>query len=276
LIAKNERSLSAFFHARCVSIPAPCSLPHGPQRRRTDPATPGGPISCRPADCRARIGRGLRVHLLRRRGRGEALRARSAPPAHDGRCCRLCATSREISPCGAGRRCGPLIEKAFSAVDADDMQEIADAVQAATGKPGGLPRSRVARAGYRRTVRPNKRNARVSPSPTSRYATRTSSSLSGPGRCPRRPRRAGTRGAWLQPEQLVGGPDWIDSARYDITATVSGDLPLTPSVSSGSTVSPRIGWNGGEGGRMRNDRTSVTLDRFDKGFPCMITSHAVP
>jgi hypothetical protein len=74
----------------------------------------------------------------------------------------------------------------------------------------------------------------------------------------------------------VGGPDWIDSARYDITATVSGDLPLTPSVSSGSTVSPRIGWNGGEGGRMRNDRTSVTLDRFDKGFPCMITSHAVP
>lgn len=31
----------------------------------------------------------------------------------------------------------------------------------------------------------------------------------------------------LQPQQLAGGPDWIDTARYDITAQFSGDFPLT-------------------------------------------------
>ena len=50
------------------------------------------------------------------------------------RCCRRCATSKAISPCGGARRLRPLIEKAFSTVDADDIQEIADAVQEATAK----------------------------------------------------------------------------------------------------------------------------------------------
>ena len=31
----------------------------------------------------------------------------------------------------------------------------------------------------------------------------------------------------LQPQQLTGGPDWIDSARYDIIAQFSGEMPLT-------------------------------------------------
>jgi bla regulator protein blaR1 len=31
----------------------------------------------------------------------------------------------------------------------------------------------------------------------------------------------------LQPQQLTGGPDWIDSARYDIVAQFSGEIPLT-------------------------------------------------
>ena len=31
----------------------------------------------------------------------------------------------------------------------------------------------------------------------------------------------------LQPQQLIGGPDWLDSARYDITAQFSGEMPLT-------------------------------------------------
>ena len=31
----------------------------------------------------------------------------------------------------------------------------------------------------------------------------------------------------LQPQQLTGGPDWINSARYDITAQFSGEMPLT-------------------------------------------------
>lgn len=31
----------------------------------------------------------------------------------------------------------------------------------------------------------------------------------------------------LQPQQLTGGPDWIDSARYDITAQFSGEIPVT-------------------------------------------------
>ncbi len=51
-----------------------------------------------------------------------------------------------------------------------------------------------------------------SPLPTSRYATRTLSPPSGPGRCrPRRPRRAGTRRAWIAlqrttPREL---PAWV-------------------------------------------------------------------
>ncbi len=31
----------------------------------------------------------------------------------------------------------------------------------------------------------------------------------------------------LQPQQLTGGPDWIDSTRYDIIAQFSGEMPLT-------------------------------------------------
>ena len=31
----------------------------------------------------------------------------------------------------------------------------------------------------------------------------------------------------LQPQQLVGGPDWIDSTRYDIIAQFSGEMPVT-------------------------------------------------
>ena len=31
----------------------------------------------------------------------------------------------------------------------------------------------------------------------------------------------------LQPQQLAGAPDWIDSARYDITAQASGDFAIT-------------------------------------------------
>ena len=31
----------------------------------------------------------------------------------------------------------------------------------------------------------------------------------------------------LQPQQLTGGPDWIDSARYDILAQFSGEIPVT-------------------------------------------------
>jgi bla regulator protein blaR1 len=31
----------------------------------------------------------------------------------------------------------------------------------------------------------------------------------------------------LQPQQLAGGPDWLDSARYDINAQFSGDIPIT-------------------------------------------------
>jgi bla regulator protein blaR1 len=31
----------------------------------------------------------------------------------------------------------------------------------------------------------------------------------------------------LQPHQLAGGPDWLDSARYDINAQFSGDIPVT-------------------------------------------------
>ena len=37
----------------------------------------------------------------------------------------------------------------------------------------------------------------------------------------------------LQPQQLAGGPDWIDSARYDITAQASGELPVTEPGSVG-------------------------------------------
>jgi hypothetical protein len=80
----------------------------------------------------------------------------------------------------------------------------------------------------------------------------------------------------LQPEQLVGGPelDRLGALRHHRNGV--GRSSAHASVSSGSTVSPRIGWGGGKGGRMRDDRTSVTLDRSDKGFPCMITSHAMP
>lgn len=31
----------------------------------------------------------------------------------------------------------------------------------------------------------------------------------------------------LQPQQLIGGPDWIDLTRYDIIAQFSGEMPLT-------------------------------------------------
>ena len=45
-----------------------------------------------------------------------------------------------------------------------------------------------------------------SPLPTSRYATRTLSPPSGPGRCrPRRPRRAGTRRAWIALQRTAPG-----------------------------------------------------------------------
>jgi uncharacterized protein (TIGR03435 family) len=37
----------------------------------------------------------------------------------------------------------------------------------------------------------------------------------------------------LQPQQLVGGPDWIDSARYDITALFSGEISATEPGSVG-------------------------------------------
>jgi uncharacterized protein (TIGR03435 family) len=37
----------------------------------------------------------------------------------------------------------------------------------------------------------------------------------------------------LQPQQLAGGPDWIDSARYDITALFSGEIPATEPGSVG-------------------------------------------
>ena len=37
----------------------------------------------------------------------------------------------------------------------------------------------------------------------------------------------------LQPQQLAAGPDWIDSARYDITAQASGELAVTEPGSVG-------------------------------------------
>jgi bla regulator protein blaR1 len=37
----------------------------------------------------------------------------------------------------------------------------------------------------------------------------------------------------LQPQQLIGGPDWINSTRYDIIAQFSGEMPLTEPGSVG-------------------------------------------
>jgi hypothetical protein len=36
-------------------------------------------------------------------------------------------------------------------------------------------------------------------------------------------------------------PNWIDSAHYDITATVSGDLPLTPPCQAAPPCLPFFG-----------------------------------